>query len=444
MQAKVSPFILQRPRGTRDYLPDEMRVREQVIKKFKETFELYGYGEVLTPAFEHLELLEAKAGPEVKEQIYWFTDKAGRRLGLRFELTTPIARIIATKPEIPKPIRFYYVAPVWRYEEPQRGRLREFWHAGVELIGSKYVEGDAEVIALMYRALKNVGLDDVVVKLGERRIAETLADKVGVEPNRRDDFFRAIDKLDKLGVEGVIEWLSKLGLTNSQIELVVDFITIKGDNEDKLNKARELLNSDKASNAVEELKELITLLTEGYCLPKDSLIVDFGIVRGLAYYTSLVYEAVVPSAVGVGSVAGGGRYDDLIKLVGGPNLPATGMAIGVERVIEALFIKERVKLEATNNVVLVVSTSFDIYKEALKVAEELRNNGIPTQCDVMRRKLSTTLEHADRLGIPYTVIVGPRELKEGKVVLRDMVKREQSVLKLDDLISNLKAKLSVG
>jgi len=442
MQTEVGPFVLRRPRGTRDYLPEEMKVREQVIEKFKKTFELYGYGEVLTPAFEHLELLEAKAGPEVKEQIYWFTDKAGRKLGLRFELTTPIARIVATKPEIPKPIRFYYVAPVWRYEEPQRGRLREFWHAGVELIGSKYVEGDAEVIALMYRALKNVGLDNVIVKLGERRIAEALADKVGVKSYKKDDFFRAIDKLDKLGIEGVIQWLTKIGLSKSQIELVIDFITIKGSNEDKLSKAQEILDSEKASEAIKGLEELITLLIEGYCLPKDSLIVDFGIVRGLAYYTSLVYEAIVPDVTEVGSVAGGGRYDDLIKLVGGPNLPATGMAIGVERVIEALLIKEKVKIETTNDIVLVAPTSLDIYKEALKIAEKLRNNNIPVQCNVMRRKLASLLEHADKVGVPYTIIVGPRELKEGKVVLRDMIKREQKVMKIDELINYLKTKLS--
>jgi len=441
MQVKASTPILQRPRGTRDYLPDEMRIRRQVIEKLREAFELYGYGEVLTPAFEHLELLEAKAGPEVKEQIYWFTDKAGRRLGLRFELTTPIARIVATKPEIPKPIRFYYIAPVWRYEEPQRGRLREFWHAGVELIGSKYIEADAEVIAVMYRALENTGLDDVVVKLGDRRVAEALSDKIGIEPQRRDDFFRAIDKLDKLGVEGVVEWLAKLGLTDSQIELVIDFIMIKGDNEVILNKAKEILSSKSASNAIEELRELISTLTDGYGLPESSLVVDFGIVRGLAYYTSLVYEAVVPSATEVGSVAGGGRYDDLIRLVGGPNLPATGMAIGVERVIEALLIKGKVKREVTNNLVLVVSTSLELYREALRIAEKLRSNGISVQCDVMRRKLSSMLEYANKNNIPYVVIIGPRELKEGKAVLRDMMKREQKVLEISELVNYLSVRL---
>ena len=169
---------LRTPRGTRDYLPEEMFFRRYIFRKIREIFERYGYGEVQTPAFEHLELLEAKAGEEVKDQIYWFKDKAGRRLGLRFEMTTPIARIVASNPMMPKPLRFYYIQPVWRYEEPQKGRLREFYHAGVEFIGVSSPSADAEVIMVAYQALKNCGLKNIKIKINDRRIIEYLLKRV--------------------------------------------------------------------------------------------------------------------------------------------------------------------------------------------------------------------------------------------------------------------------
>ena len=195
--------MYQRPRGTRDYLPQDSAKRRKVTEIFRRVFELYGYGEVITPALEYLELLEAKAGPEVREQIYWFEDKAGRRLGLRFELTTSVARVVAERRDLPKPIKFYYIQPVWRYEEPQRGRLREFWHAGIEFMGTKSSAADAEVVAVAARALESAGVDDVVVRVNSRKIAEGLADKYRVEQCRREDFFRILDKLEKTEIASV-------------------------------------------------------------------------------------------------------------------------------------------------------------------------------------------------------------------------------------------------
>ena len=431
----------QRPRGTRDYLPEDMRIRRRVTEAFRRVFELYGYGEVLTPAFEHLELLEAKAGPEVREQIYWFVDKGGRKLGLRFELTTPIARVVASRPELPKPVRLYYIAPVWRYEEPQRGRLREFWHAGVELIGSRYVDADAEVVAVMYRALREAGLRSVVIRLSDRGIAEGLADRVGVEPSRRDDFFRAIDKLSKVGEEGVLELLARLGLTREQSELVLTFVTMGGSNEERLDEASRELRSEAALAAVERVRELIELLVDGYGVPEESLEVDFSIVRGLAYYTSLVYEAVVPERADVGSVAGGGRYDNLVRLVGGPELPATGMAIGVERVVETLSEPGEARGD-WRRVVIVAPASRELYRDAVRVAELLRSSGVSAQCDVMHRRLRAIMEHADRLRATYVVIVGARELSAGAVTVKDMRSGEQRVVKISELASHLKRALA--
>ncbi len=429
------------PRGTRDYLPEDMAIRREVIEKFRRVFELYGYGEVLTPAFEYLELLEAKAGPEVKEQIYWFKDKAGRKLGLRFELTTPIARIIASRPDLPKPIRFYYIAPVWRYEEPQKGRLREFWHAGIELIGSSKVYADAEVIAVMYRALREVGLQNVIIRINDRLLAEALARKVGLKPPF-DDYFRILDKLDKQGIDGVKQLLKDFGLDSEKIELTIDFITLSGTNEEKLENAMKLLG-DEIKSSIDRLNKLLDLLRGSYNIPENALVIDFSIVRGLAYYTSLVFEATVPDVKEIGSVAGGGRYDNLIELVGGPKLPATGMAIGVERVIEALMIKGIVKKKNVNSdKVLVVPVNQEVYNQSVSIAELLRSHGISCEIDVLGRKLGTLLEYADKLGMRFAVIVGKRELAEKKVVVRNLVERRQEVVKIDELASYLKKLLS--
>jgi histidyl-tRNA synthetase len=296
----------------------------------KSVFESYGYGEVMTPAFEHLELLVAKAGEEVVDQIYAFTDKAGRKLGLRFELTTPIARIVAENLSLPKPIRFYYIQPVWRYEEPQRGRLREFWQAGVELIGVPGAPGDAEVLAVLINSLRRAGLSSFKVHVNDRRLVEALLHWLGVRPELISNALRAIDKLEKKGAEYVESELASMVSDKSRLRR---FIELLGSDPLEVQLPSEL--PAVAMEAVDALEQLLQELEDGYGLAGLARL-DLSVVRGLDYYTSLVYEAKTPLGGELGSVAGGGRYDDLIQLVGGPRIPATGMAIGVERLLETL------------------------------------------------------------------------------------------------------------
>jgi len=427
--------VFQRPRGTRDFLPGEMRVRRRVLSRITEVFESYGYGEVLTPAFEHLELLEAKAGPEIKEQIYWFEDKAGRRLGLRFELTTPIARIVASRPELPKPIRLYYVAPVWRYEEPQRGRLREFWQAGVELIGASTVDADAETAVVMYRALEAAGLDGLRVRVNSRRIADGLARRSGVPAGLLDEFYRIVDKLEKQGAEAVASGLRGLGLGEDAVDWVLRFITFEADKWDKLDYAAGQLGGEAAEEAG-RLRRFLELLIDGYGVPEEGVEVDLSIVRGIGYYTGIVYEASAAGAEDVGSLAGGGRYDDLIRIVGGPPTPATGMAIGVERVIEALVSKGAVKMEEfpPQARVMVVSTESGLAVEAVKTAEKLRRAGVAVAVEVMGRSIRAAMSHANRSGVKYVVIVGRRELEKRCVSVKDMEKGVQREVPVGELV----------
>jgi len=418
-----------RPRGTRDYLPEECEERRAVLEGLREVFELYGYGEVVTPAFEHLELLVAKAGEEVKEQIYWFEDKAGRKLGLRFELTTPIARIVAERPTLPKPIRFYYIQPVWRYEEPQRGRLREFWQAGVELIGVKEVWGDAEVVALLVNALRRVGLSSFKVHVNDRRVAEGLLSWAGIPRHALGDALRAVDKLERRGAEYVRERLRELGAEPGKIEQLMDILT-----RSELAELAEMDLGSEAREGVKSLEQLMEELEEGYGLA-DYIKVDLSVVRGLDYYTSLVYEVKVSGAEGLGSVAGGGRYDDLIELVGGPPLPATGMAIGVERLVEALRAQGALSRGRGRRGVIVIPVNAQYRRDAIRVAEELRRRGVSAVVELTGRRLSTALEAADKRGFRYAVIVGGREVESGLLTVRDLEKWKEERAPLSSVAS---------
>ena len=430
----------QRPRGTRDYMPEDARKLREVAERIRKVFELYGYGEVITPAFEHLELLVAKAGEDVVKQIYDFRDKAGRLLGLRFEMTTPIARIIASNPMVPKPIRLYYVQPVWRYEEPQHGRYREFWQAGVELIGVGSPEGDAEVVALTIRALKRAGLKKFIVKVNDRELVEGILESFGVPPSLWPRVMRAIDKLEKRGRGFVEKELAEAGMGLEKARGLLDLLDKLRGRVDALGDTETMI-SERLRRGLKRLQEILEELEQGYGIESE-VEVDTSIVRGLDYYTSFVFEVKVPG-VGVGSVAGGGRYDDLIKLVGGPDLPATGMAIGLERLIEAIEHQGTDLGAYREALVAVIPVDASLRAAAARAAESLRDADIPTVLEFGSRRLGKALERADKAGVRFAVIVGERELREGVFTVRDMAERVQERVKISELVNYIKAKANL-
>ncbi len=421
-----SRCMYRRPRGTRDWLPEEAFRKRFVEGKLREVFEKYGYGEIITPAFESLDLLVAKAGEEVKEQIYWFKDKGGRSLGLRFELTTPVARVVAARPDMPKPIRFYYIQPVWRYEEPQKGRYREFWQAGIELMGVSGPEGDAEVIAVTDRALRNAGLEGFEIRVSDRRIVEDILAQAGVPAERMEEAFRVLDKLEKKGREFVVDSLVNLGVKREDAESILDSLTEGG-----LDISVE---GESGRKGLAHLKETLDLLKEGYGV---EAIVDYSIVRGLGYYTGLVFEVKVEGAGG--SVAGGGRYDNLISTVGGGEIAATGMAIGIERLLDVL--GEKGVLPAykpLQGVIIPVKSEKGLLVESIRIAEMLRSAGF--RCTVeYGRSLRKALEKAASVGARYAIIVGPRDLKEGRVTVRDLEEWREEKVGLEELTRYLTA-----
>ncbi len=420
---------LSRPRGMRDFLPEEMLLRRSVIEKIREVFESFGFGELDTPAMEHWEVLSAKCGEEVLEQIYTFEDKAGRRLGLRFDLTVPLARVAVMNPGLPKPFKRYAIGKAWRYEEPQSGRLREFLQADADIVGCPYMDADAEVLAVAAEALRKLGLPDFEIRLNNRKVLEGLAREAGVPEGKELEAFRALDKLDKIGVEGVLEEFEARGLGRSTGEKMLSLAVSGG--EEVLAEAERLEKHEVAAEGLKELREILDL-AEAYGY-KSSIVVDLSLARGLDYYTGPIYEVKVKTYA-AGSVAGGGRYDRLIEILGGPPTPATGISLGVERIVEVLKGARGEGGQKTKTQVFVAVADPALRPEAIKIAKELRSRGVCCELDLMQRKLARQLEYADSKGIPLAVIVGRRELEQGLFTLKDLRTWSQKTASLDEVV----------
>jgi len=431
---------IQRVKGTRDLLPEDMAKRRYVFEKIREVFEAYGFKEILTPTFEYTKLFELRSGEEVVEQLYAFEDKGGRNISLRPDLTSSVARLFVNSFQTaPKPIRWYYIANMFRYEEPQSGRLREFWQAGVELIGSPNIEADAEVIALLIESYLNTGLREFTVNIGDRILLDEFAKMLGV----KDDIglMRLIDKKDKISREDFIKSLKEFGLSEEDIGMVFALIELKGKPDDVLPKAYELFESEIAREELKKIEELFELL-KAYGV-EDYALIDFGIARGFDYYTSIVFEAIAPNELGIGSIGGGGRYDNLIEVFGGKPTPATGFAIGIERLIPILESKGLLPEFKVGSDVFVayIGKEIEIKKKAIEVTQMLRRAKIRAEYDIQGRKLSKALDYANSIGAKVVIILGKRDLAEGKVTIRDMESGEQRTVPIENTVEEVKKML---
>lgn len=428
---------IQRVKGTRDLLPEDMIKRRYVFERIREVFEAYGFKEILTPTFEYTKLFELRSGEEVVEQLYAFEDKGGRNLSLRPDLTSSVARLFVNAFQTaPKPIKWYYITNMFRYEEPQSGRLREFWQAGVELIGSSNIEADAEVIALLIESYLSTGLKEFTVNVGDRILLDEFAKMLGV----KDDIglMRLIDKKDKMERGEFVKALQEFGLNEEDINKVFTLIELKGKPDDVLPKARELFTSEIAKEELKKIEELFELL-KAYGI-EDYALIDFGIARGFDYYTSIVFEAIADNDLGIGSIGGGGRYDNLIEVFGGKPTPATGFAIGIERLIPILESKGLLPEFKVGSDVFVayIGKELEIKKKAIEVTQTLRKANIKAEYDIQGRKLRKALDYANSIEVKVAIILGKRDLAEGKVTIRDMESGEQKQVAIESIVEEVK------
>ncbi len=401
----------------RDLLNQDAEVLSYVISKARETSALYGYKEVITPIVEPFELLSAKSGEEIRQRMFIFNDLGGRKVALRPEFTASIARLATTSlKNEPRPFRLFSVGSVYRYDEPQKGRYREFWQANFELMGSSKPEADAEIILLANRLLKNVGLEGYALRLGHVGVVRGLLNQEGVDDKTQNAI---LQKMDKKEYDAAFA-LATSGKCRNTLEGLVDSIgkTVS----ETIEKMREYTKGyNNASGAVENLAAILKLVTEGGC---EIQTVDPAFARGLEYYTGMIFELYVPQLdIALG---GGGRYDKLIETFGGETTPAVGMAAGIDRIALATQAQNTALKKMQQKKVIIIPIKEEQKGEALKIAETLRLAGLPTEFEVMGRKMAKALEDADKRKVDCAIIVGERELKEGKVVLKDLANRTQS------------------
>jgi histidyl-tRNA synthetase len=384
-------------------------------------FERFGYQEVETPVFEHLDLFTKKSGSMVIKQMYTFKDKSGRDLALRPELTAPVIRLyIQHLKSAPKPLKLCYFGSCFRYEEPQAWRWRQFFQAGAEIIGSQSPQADAELVLMAVEVVRELGLKNWELRIGDVGILRSALQAAGVCEERQDPVLRAVDSKDP---DRIAQELERAGVKEK--EELQHLFSLRGDSK----VLQELPHHLRAGETVRRFKKILQLL--------DSLgvafEVDLGIARGLDYYTGFVFEIY---AGGV-QVAGGGRYDTLVETLGGPPTPATGVGFGVDRLAKlALDAGQKPKPRCPR--VMVIPVSEEDVEEALRVAQILRANGIPTDFETLTRKLSKSLAHANALNIPFVVLIGRSERAAGRAMLRDMRSGRQELLEIKALVQRLK------
>ncbi len=422
---------IQRPRGTRDFLFHEMSQRKQVENTLRRIFETYGYQEIKTPLFEDLALFTMKSGEGIMEQIYHFQDKGGRDLALRPELTAPVARLYINElQKKSKPIKMYYFGSCFRYERPQAGRWRQFWQLGCELIGGRSPESEAEIIALSAHCLEELGLEDFEIHIGNLGIIRGILNEAGVSRGEQDQIMATIDKGDVKELKDILETFR---VDQNLKDVLITLVGMKGHREVIDKVSRIIDGNESALKALKELEELLGIL-EAFGF--SNYIVNLGIARGLDYYSGTVSEIYVHGLGAQKQISGGGTYN-LIELFGGETVESTGFAFGFDRLMEALK-KQGITMPQSRTVdVFVAPISQEVKLQAFEIAQDLRKNGIKTDVDLVGRKLKRILSHADSLGARYVLLVGERDLKEGKITLKDMELGEQILVEIDQVTAHL-------
>ena len=406
-------------RGTRDFYPEDMRLRNWLFQKFHASSLSHGFEEYDSPIIEHEELYTRKQGEEITQQLYNFEDKGGRKISLRPEMTPSLARMVmARSGALPLPIKWYSIPQCWRYERTQRGRGREHYQWNVDIWGMEGIEADAELLSVMVHMFESVGLthDDVVVRISSRKVLEEVLGALGIEG---DSFTRTcviVDKMDKLPEETVSAQLSDLGISDSSITTIQSVLSVTD-----LPELRDMLSPD--SMAVSELERLFQLL-ESYGI-SDWTKFDASVVRGLAYYTGPVFEAQDRGGE-LRAICGGGRYDKLIGTLGGRDLPATGFGFGDMVIMELLSDKGLLPDISSRVSDVVFSMDESLRGAAMEVSSRLRGAGRTVDLVLEPKKMKWVFKHAERTGADRLVMVMPAEWESGKVRIKDLQTGEES------------------
>jgi histidyl-tRNA synthetase len=424
----------------RDLMGPEMRIREYLIATAVEVFKHFGYEPLDSPVIELWETISAKGGDDIEAETFKFKDKGDREVGLIFDLTIPLARISASNPHLPKPFKRYAIGKAWRYDRPQPGRYREFSQADVDIVGASSSAADAEVILVALELLKRVLGDSYIIRINNRKVLKGMVEKAGVSDKLAFECFRAIDKLDKIGRDGVKEELKTRGIGTKESDFLLDAIQVRGSGLETLDEFAALLEgSEMGMKGVEELQLMAEIFAESGLGEFTEF--DMSLARGLDYYTGPVFEVAYLGEPKVGSIGGGGRYDNLIEQFGGQSTPATGISMGIDRLIDILMARGFGDKLDTGIDVYIAPIKRPMVKYGMKLLAELAGEDISGECDLMERPLKKLFEQAESRKAKFVVIVGQRDIKKGEVSLRNMSTKETTQVKIENLISEIKERL---
>ena len=438
--ARIQPRIL---KGFRDYLPEVMVPRVRLLRRISEVFERFGFEPLDTPSLEYAEILLGKAGPEAEKLFYRFEDQGGRDVALRYEMTISLARVIGQyKTDLPRPFKRYQMGPVWRAESPAKGRFREFWQCDVDIVGTDSLLADAECIAIDHAVMRALGVPGYTIRFNNRKVFRALQARIGIGDDEvMAAVMRAVDKFDKVGEAGVSAELTAAvgqgGFSEGGLEAVLEYLKLaegKTDNAAIIDAVESFLgDTEVARHACDELRQVLAGV-DGMGVPAEVLRVDPTIVRGLDYYTGTVFETTLADAPQYGSVMSGGRYDGLIGLFSGEEVPAVGISVGIDRLIAALEELQLLPKSKASASVLVTVFAPETVNYSLRAVRALRKAGVNAELYLEPgAKLAKQLKYASRKGIPLVVIAGTEEEKQGVASLRSMASGEQLTVNIESL-----------
>jgi histidyl-tRNA synthetase len=457
------------PQGTRDFGPDVVRKRAFIFNTIRSVFELYGFLPIETPAMENLETLMGKYGEEGDKLIFKIlnngldnpakeqqvredfekilkgkNNKGITERALKYDLTIPFARYVAMNHgQLTFPFKRYQVQPVWRADRPQKGRYREFYQCDADVVGSNSLLNEVEFVNLYTDVFSKLGIQGCELRINSRKILSALAEVCG-GADKLTDITIAIDKLDKIGLEKVKEELSERGLTGEQVLVIEKYLDINGSNESKLASIKELLlDTEDGKKGVNELEFILNMINDQRSMDENakagittSLIIDFTLARGLNYYTGIIFEAKAPGTVKIGSIGGGGRYDDLTGLFGVPNIPGVGISFGVDRIYDVM---EELQLFPSKveqgTRVLFFNTGLEESKKAYELLTSLRRSGIAAELFHEPTKFDKQFKYAEKKQIPFIIIIGSKELEEKAFMIKDLRSGEQRSIPFADISS---------
>lgn len=446
------------PKGTRDFGPQQMAKRNFIFSAIKEVFEKYGFMPLETPAMENLSVLTGKYGDEgdqllfkilnsgdflskVNENDYSEGSKALlpkiAEKGLKYDLTVPFARyVVMNRHELTMPFKRYQIQPVWRADRPQKGRYREFYQCDADVVGTDSLICEAEIVLMINEVFSKLGIEDFDIKVNHRQILTGITEAIGAA-GKEGDFCVAIDKLDKIGLEKVLEEMKERGISLKATEKAVPILQLQGSIEEKIAALKDILkNSEAGQKGISNVEEVLSIL-QSFDLSNHHVDFDVTLARGLSYYTGAIFEVKVNN-VSIGSVSGGGRYDDLTGVFGVPDLSGVGFSFGVDRIYDVmeelnLFPKEAL----TSTEVLIIHFDDASMKYGLSVLGKLRQAGIKSEIYPEQAKIKKQFTYADKKNIQYTIVIGSEEVSSGKLTFRNMVSGQEEKLTTEEIIHQI-------